>query len=90
VEGVIGIACSATFDGEGRSFRALTAATEVMTALAAKESAFDQVDPPVVALAAGEAVTGSVVWRTIRRPPWSATPVQQIEACCARRRPATW
>ena len=79
IEGVFGHRVLASFDGEGRSFRALAAAAEVLGALAVKESAFDQVDPPVVALAAGEAVTGSVVWEDSPTPAVVGLPVQQIE-----------
>jgi eukaryotic-like serine/threonine-protein kinase len=51
-----------SFDGDNRAYRALSAATEIGGALATSDSAFDEVEPPVIALTEGEAVTGTVVW----------------------------
>jgi serine/threonine-protein kinase len=80
VEGVFGHRVLASFDGEGRSFRALAAATEMLAGLSAKDNAFDQTEPPAIAITAGEAVTGSVVWEDSPAPAVVGLPVQQLES----------
>jgi class 3 adenylate cyclase len=80
VEGVFGHRVLATFDGESRSFRALSAAAELLSGLSTKESAFEQADPPLIAITAGEAVTGSVVWEDNPAPAVVGLPVQQLES----------
>jgi HAMP domain-containing protein len=62
VEGTFGQRVLLSFDGEGRAFRALQAAAEIGATLTSSSSAFDEAEPPVIALIEGEAVTGSVIW----------------------------
>lgn len=62
VEAVTGHRILARFEGEGRGLRALAAASEVVHRLGTPENAFDQAEPPAVALTDGEVVAGSVVW----------------------------
>jgi eukaryotic-like serine/threonine-protein kinase len=62
VEGSFGQRVLVSFEGENRAYRALQAAAEIGAALAGSGSAFDDDEPPILALAEGEAVTGSVVW----------------------------
>jgi serine/threonine-protein kinase len=80
VEGVFGHRVLASFDGEGRSFRALAAATEMLAGLSAKDNAFDQTEPPAIAITAGEAVTGSVGGEDSPAPAVVGLPVQQLES----------
>ena len=62
VEGTFGQRVLVSFEGEHRAYRALQAAAEIGATLAPPPSAFDEAEPPILALADGEAVTGSVVW----------------------------
>ena len=62
IEGSFGQRLLISFAGENRAFRALSAAAEIGAVLSASHSAFDEVEPPVLAIIEGEAVTGSVVW----------------------------
>jgi serine/threonine-protein kinase len=80
VEGVFGHRVLASFDGEGRSFRALAAAAEVLGSLVEKKTAFDEVEPPAVVITSGEAVTGSVVWEDSPASAVVGLPVQQVES----------
>ncbi len=80
VEGVFGHRVLASFDGEGRAFRALAAAAEVLGSLVEKQSAFDEVEPPAVVITSGEAVTGSVVWEDSPTSAVVGLPVQQLES----------
>ena len=52
----------ATFGGDRRSDHALAAAAEVLAAVGTRENAFDDAEPPAIALASGEALTGPVAW----------------------------
>jgi len=61
IEGAFGQRILASFDGDNRAFRALQAAAEIGGALAQGRSAFEQGDPPVLAITEGDAVSGSVV-----------------------------
>lgn len=62
IEGSFGQRLLASFAGDNRAFRALSAAAEIGTALASSRSALEESEPPVLAIIEGEAVTGSVVW----------------------------
>ncbi len=62
VEGAFGQRLLASFAGDNRAFRALSAAAEIGAALSVSQSAFDEAEPPVLAITEGDAVTGSVVW----------------------------
>lgn len=69
----------ATFEGEGATMRALTAATEVLLILTTRENAFDEPAAPVIALAAGPAILGSLTWSGRRGAAVIGLPVAQIE-----------
>jgi serine/threonine-protein kinase len=62
IEGAFGQRLLISFTGENRAFRALSAAAEINSVLSVSRSAFDEAEPPVLAIIEGEAVTGSVVW----------------------------
>lgn len=70
----------ASFEGEGAALRAFTAATEIAKTLAEPENVFDEPDPPVVALTAGNVVGGAVVWGDRPGQAILGLPVQQIES----------
>jgi len=80
LQSVYGHRVLAVFDGDGRAFRALAAAAEATAALSQKESAFDESEPPAVALAVGSAVMGSVVVAEGSAPAVVGLPVQQLES----------
>jgi eukaryotic-like serine/threonine-protein kinase len=79
IEGVFGHRVLASFEGDSRSFRALRAAAEVLSALGG-DGGLDAGDPPSVALAAGDAVVGSVVWEDRPQPAVVGQPVQRLES----------
>ena len=62
IEGAFGQRLLISFVGDNRAFRALSAAAEIGSVLGAARTAFDEAEPPVLAITEGEAVTGSVVW----------------------------
>jgi serine/threonine-protein kinase len=62
IEGAFGQRLLVSFSGDNRAFRALWAAAEIGAVLANAASAFDEAEPPVLAITEGDAVTGSVVW----------------------------
>jgi eukaryotic-like serine/threonine-protein kinase len=79
VEAVSGHRVVARFEGEGRGFRALAVAAEVLEAPAGEDGADDS-DAPVVALSAGRAVTGAVTWGERAERALVGLPVQQLES----------
>ena len=79
VEGTFGQRVLLSFEGEDRSWRALSAAAEIGTALSAASSAFDQAEPPVIAVTEGEAVSGSVVYGEGPERVLVGRPLQQLE-----------
>ncbi len=62
IESVVGNRVLASFAGALHSDQALAAAAESVAAVSARENAFDNAEPPAVALTAGELVTGTVSW----------------------------
>jgi hypothetical protein len=68
----------ALFEGDGRAYRALAAAAEIAALLQQREGG-EEGEPPVVALAVGEAVTGRVVWGDAPLRAVVGMPVQQLE-----------
>jgi serine/threonine-protein kinase len=68
------------FDGEGAPLRALAAATEILHLLSERENVFDEPEPPVVALANGPVVVGSVVWGDQPSAGVAGLAVQQLES----------
>ncbi len=77
---VFGHRVLAVFDGEGAPLRALAAATEILHLLSERENVFDEPEPPVVALASGVVVVGSVVWGDQPSTGLAGLPVQQLES----------
>ncbi len=80
LDAVYGHRALVLFDSEGAPFRALTAATEILHMLSERENVFDEVEPPVVALAGGSVVTGSVVWGDRPTSAVAGLPVQLLES----------
>ncbi|HET9226198.1 MAG TPA: HAMP domain-containing protein, partial [Thermoanaerobaculia bacterium] len=74
VEGIVGHRILARFDGASRGRRALTAAAQIMG------EGNDEIDSPVVALAAGRAVSGPVSYGEQVERGLVGLPVQQIES----------
>ena len=62
IEGAFGQRLLVSFAGDNRAFRALSAAAEIGAVLGVARTAFEEAEPPVLAITEGEAVTGSVVW----------------------------
>jgi len=62
IEGSFGQRLLISFAGDNRAFRALSAAAEIGSVLGVARTAFEEAEPPVLAITEGEAVTGSVVW----------------------------
>jgi serine/threonine-protein kinase len=60
VESCFGHRVIGCFSGLDASYRALIAATRISEALSRRESAFDEIEPPAVAMTTGEVVMGSV------------------------------
>lgn len=58
-EGALGHRALATFAGDGRASRALAAGAEAYAGLAARDSAFDEGEPPALALAGGKVAAGT-------------------------------
>jgi serine/threonine-protein kinase len=75
---VFGHRVLAIFEGDGRVYRALAAAAEAVALLQQREGG-EEAEPPAVALAVGDAVTGSVVWGDAPVGAVVGFPVQQLE-----------
>ncbi|HEX3556874.1 MAG TPA: protein kinase [Thermoanaerobaculia bacterium] len=84
VEAVAGHRIVARFEGDGRGYRALAVAAEVLGAPAtpatSAETEGDEAEAPVVALAAGRAVTGPVTWGERAERALVGLPVQVLES----------
>ncbi len=80
LEAVFGHRALALFEGEGAAMRALSAAAEMLHVLSERESVFDEPEPPVVALAGGPVLTGSVLWGNQPSPAVAGLPIQQLES----------
>jgi class 3 adenylate cyclase/tRNA A-37 threonylcarbamoyl transferase component Bud32 len=78
VEGIVGHRVLARFDGSGRGRRALAAAAQILGETGDDPAA--EADAPVVALAAGRAVTGPVSYGEQMERAIVGMPVQQIES----------
>jgi hypothetical protein len=57
-EGALGHRALASFEGDGRASRALAAAARSLIAMATRDSAFDEGEPPALALAGGRIAAG--------------------------------
>ncbi|HEV7505013.1 MAG TPA: protein kinase [Thermoanaerobaculia bacterium] len=79
VEAVSGHRVVARFEGEGRGYRALAVAAEILD-VPAEEDTAGEIEAPVVALSAGRAVTGAVVWGERAERALVGLPVQQLES----------
>lgn len=79
VETVSGHRVVARFEGDGRGYRALAVAAEVLD-VPEEEDASGEVEAPVVALSAGRAVTGAVIWGERAERALVGLPVQQLES----------
>lgn len=79
VEAVSGHRVVARFEGDGRGYRALAVAAEVLD-VPAEEDTTGEIEAPVVALSAGRAVTGAVVWGERAERALVGLPVQQLES----------
>ncbi len=62
IEGAFGQRLLVSFVGDNRAFRALSAAAEIGAVLSVSRNAFEEAEPPILAITEGDAVTGSVVW----------------------------
>jgi len=62
IEAVVGHRVVASFGGALHSDQALAAAAEAAAALATRENAFDEAEPPAIALTSGELLAGTVAW----------------------------
>lgn len=80
LEAVFGHRALAVFEGEGAAFQALCAATETLHVLSARENVFDEAEPPVVALACGSVILGSVIWGDRPSSAVAGLPIQQLES----------
>lgn len=69
----------ASFDGDGRSLRALQAAAEVLAVLSSRDLELEQAEPPLLALAAGDALSGSVTYADEPERVLLGPAVQQLE-----------
>jgi eukaryotic-like serine/threonine-protein kinase len=79
VEAVSGHRVLARFEGEGRGYRALAVAARVLGS-AAEDGTGDSAEAPVIAMAAGRAVTGPVTWGERAERALVGLPVQMIES----------
>ena len=61
LEATLGHRVLVSFAGDDRSYRAVAAGADTLVALARGESAFDEVEPPAAAVAAGKVVCGEAV-----------------------------
>ena len=80
VESFSGQRVVASFEGTGRALRALGAATEIATSVAVRENAFDDAQPPVLALSAGEALSGAVSFGESTATALVGNAVQQLDS----------
>ncbi len=87
LERVVGYRVLVCFSGEDRAARTLLAVSEMVAAVAARENAFDEAEPPAVALVAGEFVAGPVSWGTGGDRVAIGLAVQQVEALLREAQP---
>ncbi|MDA8016664.1 MAG: protein kinase [Thermoanaerobaculia bacterium] len=67
------------FEGDLHAMRALTAATEISLTLAERESAFDEAQPPALALNVGNLVTGAFAVEDVTARIVAGLPVQLLD-----------
>ena len=79
LDAVFGHRALASFRGPTRAERALSAAAEISSTVSAKENAFDDEQPPAVAIASGDAMTGAVNYTDGAERTLVGLPLQQVE-----------
>ncbi|MDX1632283.1 MAG: cache domain-containing protein, partial [Thermoanaerobaculia bacterium] len=79
IRGIFGGRVLAVFEGGDRGHRALGAAGEIVRTLGQKESAFDDREPPSVALIDGETVEGTVHWSEGSQTVVLGTPLPRLD-----------
>ena len=79
-EGALGHRALASFHGDGRAAHALAAAAEALVALAARDSAFDEGEPPALALAGGRIATGEAALADGVRRVAAGTPLGLLDS----------
>ncbi len=79
VEAVFGHRAIASFTGSTQSERALAAGSEILAAVAVRDNAFDEPQPPAIAITSGEAVTGAVNFTDNPERTVIGLPLQQVE-----------
>ena len=79
IEAAVGHRVLAAFDGEGHARRALQAAAEILGVLSSRDLELGQAEPPVIAVAAGDALSGAVTYADEPERALLGPPVQQIE-----------
>ncbi|MDY7094581.1 MAG: protein kinase [Acidobacteriota bacterium] len=79
IDGVAGHRALVLFEGEGRALRAIAAASEIVRKLGAGRDAFEEAEPPAVAMTTGQVVVGSVVWGEAPSQAVVGLPMQQLE-----------
>lgn len=67
------------FEGDLHAMRALTAATEISLTLSERENAFDEAQPPALAINVGNLVTGSFAVEDITAHAVAGLPVQLLD-----------
>ncbi len=80
VEAIAGHRLLLSFDGDAKSLRALGAAAEIAAAVGSPEDAFDEPAEPLVALATGNATSGTVSLGEAAQPSVLGLPVQKLES----------
>lgn len=75
------------FEGDLHAMRALTAATEISLTLSERESAFDEAQPPALAINVGNLVTGSFAVEDITAHAVAGLPVQLLDVLLREAQP---
>lgn len=79
LEAVFGHRALASFAGPTGSDRALSAAAEISGTVSGRENAFDEDQPPAIAVASGDAMTGAVNYTDGAERTLVGLPLQQVE-----------
>ena len=80
VEAALGHRVLASFVGDDRAFRAVAAGGEALARLSRPETAFDEVEPPALAVAAGKVVCGTATLRGATERTVVGAPVQLLDS----------
>jgi len=79
LEAVFGHRAIASFSGALQADGALAAGAEILAAVSERENAFDELQPPAIALTSGEVVTGAVNFTDSPERTVIGLPLQQVE-----------